>query len=63
MLQYTLTEQLTHGMAVSNLAYEVSREAGLPEELCRELAIAGILHDIGKIPLGDYVEGLSLIHI
>lgn len=56
MLRYSLTEQVMHGMEVSNLAFEVAREAGLPEELCYELAVAGILHDIGKIPLGDYVE-------
>lgn len=61
MLQYTLTEQLTHGMEVSNLAYEVARETGLDEELCRELAVAGIIHDIGKIPLGDYVEGCDTL--
>ena len=57
MLRYTLTEQIVHGMEVSNLAYDVSRELGLPEELCHELAVAGIVHDIGKIPLSGYVEG------
>ena len=57
MLRYTLTEQIVHGMEVSNLAYDVSRELGLPEELCHELAVAGIVHDIGKIPLSSYVEG------
>lgn len=56
MLRYSLTEQVVHGMEVSNLAFEVAREAGLSEQLCHELAVAGILHDIGKIPLGDYVE-------
>lgn len=56
MLRYSLTEQVVHGMEVSNLAFEVAREAGLPDDLCHELAVAGILHDIGKIPLGDYVE-------
>ena len=50
MLRYTLTEQVVHGMEVSNLAYDVGRELGLSEEMCHELAVAGIVHDIGKIP-------------
>ena len=49
MLQYTLSEQISHGMDVSNLAYDVARELGLEEAVCHELAIAGILHDVGKI--------------
>ena len=57
MLRYTLTEQIIHGMEVSNLAYDVGKELGLPVELCHELAVAGIVHDIGKIPLSGYVEG------
>lgn len=56
MLRYTLTEQVVHGMEVSNLAYDVGRELGLSEEMCHELAVAGIVHDIGKIPLSGYVE-------
>ena len=57
MLRYTLTEQIIHGMEVSNLAYDVGKELGLPVKLCHELADAGIVHDIGKIPLSGYVEG------
>ena len=57
MLRYTLTDQVVHGMEVSNLAYDVGRELGLSEEMCHELAVAGIVHDIGKIPLSGYVEG------
>lgn len=57
MLQYSLSEQITHGMHVSNLAYEVAREIGLNEDQCYELAIAGLLHDIGKISLvAEYSE-------
>ena len=57
MLRYTLTEQVVHGMEVSNLAYDEGRELGLSEEMCHELAVAGIVHDIGKIPLSGFVEG------
>ena len=35
-------------MRVSNLAYQVAKELGEPEEFCHDLAVAGMLHDIGK---------------
>ena len=38
MLRYTLTEQLIHGMEVSNLAYDLARELGYEKEICYELA-------------------------
>ena len=56
MLRYTLTEQLIHGMEVSNLACDLARELGYEKEICYELAKAGVLHDIGKIVLENYVE-------
>ena len=56
MLRYTLTEQLIHGMEVSNLAYDLARELGYEKEICYELAKAGVLHDIGKIVLENYVR-------
>lgn len=48
MLQYSLSEQLVHGMRVSNLAYGVAKELGLSEDFCYDCAVAGMLHDIGK---------------
>ena len=42
MLRYTLTEQLIHGMEVSNLAYDLARELGYEKEICYELAKAGV---------------------
>ncbi len=48
LLQYSLKEQLIHGMRVSNLAYALARELGYSEEFCHEVAVAGVLHDIGK---------------
>ena len=47
MLRYTLTEQLIHGMEVSNLAYDLARELGYEKEICYVLAEAGAVHDIG----------------
>lgn len=61
MLRYTITEQFRHGMEVSNLAYDLAKELEVPEETCRELAVAGILHDIGKVPLSGYGKEDTLV--
>ena len=56
LLDYTLLEQLDHGLLVSRLASHLSSRLECPEDFVQELALAGILHDIGKIRLGRYVE-------
>ena len=56
-LEFDLSAELKHGIAVSNLAYAVSQELGLPHEQCYDLAIAGMLHDIGKLKLRSYING------
>ncbi|MGN0250132.1 MAG: HD-GYP domain-containing protein [Oliverpabstia sp.] len=48
LLQYSLREQLVHGMRVSNLACGLAKELELPEDYCYDMAVAGMLHDIGK---------------
>lgn len=48
LLQYSLNEQLLHGMRVSNLAYQLAKKLELPEDFCYDMAVAGMLHDIGK---------------
>lgn len=57
ILDFDLSAELNHGIVVSNLAYEVALEMGLEESVCYELAIAGILHDIGKLRLTEYING------
>ncbi len=57
ILMKDLSDGIEHGICVSNLAYYISRELKLEEALCHELAIAGMLHDIGKIKLGSYLYG------
>lgn len=37
MLRYTSTEQLIHGMEVSNEAYDLARELGYEKEICYDL--------------------------
>lgn len=52
-----ITEEVNHGIRVSNLAYYVARELGLYENTCHELAVAGMLHDIGKLRVSGYLYG------
>lgn len=54
-IQDSLGEAILHGIVVSNLAYFVGKEMGLPEEQCHNLAVAGMVHDIGKLRLRSYV--------
>lgn len=55
-LQYTLKEQLVHGMQVSNLAWSVARRMGLSDEFCHQVAVAGMLHDIGKEEISGQID-------
>lgn len=57
IIKEDLTDAVDHGIVVSNLAYLLSRELGMSEEYCRDMAIAGMLHDIGKLKLSKYLYG------
>ena len=57
ILEFDLSAELHHGVVVSNLAYAVAEELGLPHDQCYQLAIAGMLHDIGKLKLTGYING------
>ena len=57
ILEFDLSAELSHGIMVSNLAYAVAAELGLEQSQCYELAIAGMLHDIGKLKLTGYING------
>ena len=57
LLDFDLSEELNHGIAVSNLAYAVAAELGQDEEFCYQMAIAGMLHDIVKLKLTGYING------
>ena len=50
-----VTEEINHGIRVSNLAYYVAKELGLYENQCHELALAGMVHDIGKLCVSGYL--------
>ena len=57
ILDLDLSSELNHGIIVSNLAYDVAKELGQNEEFCYQMAIAGILHDIGMLKLKGYIDG------
>lgn len=56
LIDMDLADELSHGKVVSNLAYQVGKEVGLKEKQYYELAIAGMLHDIGKLRLAGYIS-------
>ncbi len=54
-LEKDMKSILGHSIIVSRLAYLVGKELDIPEDLCYDLAVAGIVHDIGKIQLDSYL--------
>jgi len=56
MLDIQISEAVEHGIYVSNMACAIGKKMGLSKDLINELAIAGVLHDIGKMKLSTYIE-------
>ncbi len=40
---------IAHSFGVSQVAYALAKKIGYPEEKCRKIRVAGLLHDMGKI--------------
>ncbi len=57
ILEEDIREEINHGVRVSNLAYRVAKRLGCYENICKELAVAGMLHDIGKLKVASYLYG------
>ena len=55
LITFDLEKEIKHGIQVSNLAYRTGKMLGLEETTCHELAVAGILHDSGKLKLRNYI--------
>lgn len=51
-----LREGMNHAACVSNLAYNLGAKLDLPRETCYDLAVAGMLHDLGKIEVCEYLN-------
>lgn len=50
-----LREEILHGIEVSNLAVMIAEELGKTKEEQDHIAVAGILHDLGKMQLTRYL--------
>lgn len=50
-----LEEALDHGVLVSKLAYLLTAEMKMDESFCQLMAQAGLIHDIGKLKLGQFL--------
>lgn len=57
ILEIDLIDGIRHGVCVSNLTFLIAKKLGLPEEECYDLAVAGMVHDIGKLRLSSYLYG------
>lgn len=57
MIRPVIVQEVAHGMVVSNLACRVAAQMKFSPEECHELAVAGFVHDIGKLELAKYVRG------
>lgn len=53
ILDQDISDAILHGIYVSNMAYEIGKEMRLSKDVLQELAIAGMLHDIGKLKLAE----------
>ncbi|HUM82707.1 MAG TPA: HD domain-containing protein [Lachnospiraceae bacterium] len=57
IVDYNLTEEIEHGVYVSCLARDLAKELGYSEAFQRDIANAGLVHDIGKLQLANYIYG------
>lgn len=52
-----LQDVIDHGILVSNLASRLAKELHCDAGFCSNIAMAGLLHDIGKLKLDSYIYG------
>ena len=65
-LQYIFNDYkngIEHGVLVANLTYQLAKRMGLNEEEWYELKIAGMMHDIGKLKLSEYLYGRNSVEL
>lgn len=48
---------ISHGILVSNLAHLLAKTMNLDDSECYDIAVAGFIHDIGKLELSQYLYG------
>ena len=52
-----LRDVIDHGILVSNLAKLLAKALNCDERFCGNIALAGLLHDVGKLKLDSYIYG------
>lgn len=63
IVDYNLIEELEHGVYVSCLVRELSRELGLPDAAVYQFSLAGLLHDLGLFSVNRHIKIFFLIKI
>ena len=53
--RYRIKELVMHGICVSNLAFLIAKELGCDEDFCYDMAVAGVVHDVGKVKVYGYI--------
>lgn len=55
LMKSALEDELFHGIKVANLAFLLAKKVGFSYERSKELAIAGLLHDLGKLQMSPQI--------
>ena len=63
LLELRRPDLLPHSRRVATLSMKMAKLAGLEEDHCQSIFIAGLLHDIGKIGLSDRVLNTKFIEL
>ena len=63
LLELRRPDLLPHSRRVATLSMKMAKLAGLEEDECQAIFIAGLLHDIGKIGLSDRVLNTKFIEL
>jgi len=63
ILELRRPDLLPHSRRVATLAMKMAKVAGLSEDECQSIYIAGLLHDIGKIGLSDRILNTKFIEL
>ncbi len=56
MIEVQINEAVEHGIYVSNMAVAIAKKMGLSDSVIDDLAVAGVLHDIGKMRLNAFMQ-------
>lgn len=63
IMKKDLSDEILHGIKVSNLAFQLGKRLGLSYEKAVELGTAGLLHDLGKLKLSRHLYGRDKEHL